>query len=322
MLNPGLYIHGAGFMAPQASAEEAVVRLSAREPDYSGLIPPMQLRRMSKAVRMGIGAAKSCLDAAGAARPDAIAVGTALGCLQDTETFLGKMVGQDERMLTPTAFIQSTHNTVAGQIALVTGCHGYNTTISQRGHSFEGAVLSASLYLGEEPEHSVLCGGVDELTDVSLALNQRVDVYTKEATTWRNLQEAGNGMPIAGEGAGFLLLRRRPEGAAARISGLELFTERETDLVLGRLRQSISYREGDLLLLGDSGDARQRPVYEALRAEWAGTLQVFKDRTGDWGTAVAPAICRTVLEWPEGAARIWIVNHYGRDWSVWLLERG
>src|SRR5207253_3406481 len=111
MLKPGLYIHSAGFIAPEAIPGEAVTRLSAREPDYTGLIPPMQLRRMSKAVRMGIGAAKACLDSAGIQRPDAIAVGTTLGCLKDTEVFLNKLVTQEERMLTPTSFIQSTHNT-------------------------------------------------------------------------------------------------------------------------------------------------------------------------------------------------------------------
>src|SRR5690606_8434401 len=147
------------YIAPDDKAFGPATRLTAREPDYTGLIPPMQLRRMSKAVRIGIGAANACL---AGKKPDAIAVGTALGCLQDTEVFLNKMVTQDERMLTPTAFIPSTLNTVAGQIALLTGCHGYNATISQRGHSFEGAVIGAALYLTGRPEHTVLCGGVDE----------------------------------------------------------------------------------------------------------------------------------------------------------------
>src|SRR5687768_8719189 len=77
--------------------------LLCKEPDYTSYIPPMQLRRMSKAVRMGIGASKIALEKAAIEKPGALSVGTALGCLQDTETFLSKMVEQQEQMLTPTA---------------------------------------------------------------------------------------------------------------------------------------------------------------------------------------------------------------------------
>lgn len=84
--------------------------LLCKEPDYSAYIPAMQLRRMSKAVRMGIGASKIALQKAGIEKPDALSAGTALGCLQDTEVFLSKMLEQQEQMLTPTAFIQSTQH--------------------------------------------------------------------------------------------------------------------------------------------------------------------------------------------------------------------
>jgi 3-oxoacyl-[acyl-carrier-protein] synthase II len=325
MLRPDLYIHSAGFIAPEAAPDEPAARLSAREPDYAGIIPPMQLRRMSKAVRMGIGAAKACLDGAGMQRSDAIAVGTAMGCLQDTEVFLQKLVTQEERMLTPTAFIQSTHNTVAGQIALVTGCHGYNTTISQRGHSFEGAVMSAALYLAEHPEHSVLCGGVDELTDTSFTLMQRAGVYTREPYAPDDLFHAAHAGAIAGEGAGFLLLNKKAEGAKARIARLHLFTERNIAAALKEVDECMALSEGhilpDALWLGVSGDVRQDELYQALLKEWSGDVALFKQRTGEWGTAIATALSH-VVEWPQGIERIWIVNHYCDDWSMWLLERG
>src|ERR1043165_285653 len=129
MLRPDLYIHAAASIAPEAVPDVEVLRLSAKEPDYTGVIPPMQLRRMSKPVRMGVGTSFECLQKADLKRADAIIVGTTLGCLTDTEVFLRKMVEQDEQMLTPTAFIQSTHNTVAGQIDLATGCRGYKNTL-------------------------------------------------------------------------------------------------------------------------------------------------------------------------------------------------
>jgi 3-oxoacyl-(acyl-carrier-protein) synthase len=324
MLALSLYIHSAGVVAPEAAPEIAVTRLSALEPDYTGVIPPMQLRRMSKTVRMGIGAAKACLDRAGIESPDAIAVGTTMGCLQDTEVFLAKLVKQEERMLTPTAFIQSTHNTVAGQIALVTGCKGYNTTISQRGHSFEGAVVATALYLTEHPEHSVLCGGVDELTDTSFHLLQRAGVYTAEAYAPGEMPPAQKGA-IAGEGAGFLLLNGLAEGAMAKISGLSIFSEMNAAGALQHVQHSMATANADpasdALWLGVSGNGQREAVYQILKENWGDNSLMFKARSGEWGTVIATAVCRAVLEWPEGKDRIWIVNHYGREWSVWLLER-
>jgi 3-oxoacyl-(acyl-carrier-protein) synthase len=325
MLNPGLFIHSAGFIAPESITGEAVLRLTAKEPDYAGIIPPMQLRRMSKAVRMGIGAARACLDGASLQQPDAIATGTTLGCVQDTEVFLNKLVTQEERMLTPTAFIQSTHNTVAGQIALVTGCQGYNTTISQRGHSFEGAIMSAALYLSEHPDHSVLCGGVDEMTDTSFSLLQRSGVYTLEAFAPGALLSGGAMAAIGGEGAGFLLLSKRSAGALAIISGLELFADRDASGLLPDIQKTLAAANAnpvsDALWLGASGDPHRDGLYRAVLNEWGSEALLFKRSSGEWGTVIATALCRILSGWPQGKDRVWIINHYGRDWSLWLLER-
>lgn len=49
---------------------------------------------------------------------DAIITGTGLGCIEDSEKFLKSILDNKEEFLTPTSFIQSTHNTVGAQIAL------------------------------------------------------------------------------------------------------------------------------------------------------------------------------------------------------------
>jgi 3-oxoacyl-(acyl-carrier-protein) synthase len=319
MLNPDLYIRAAATIAPKAKGGEELLRLSADEPDYAGLIPPMQLRRMSKAVRMGIGASLACLRSAKLEKPDAITVGTSLGCIADTEVFLKKLVEQEEQMLSPTAFIQSTHNTVAGQIALATGCHGYNNTLVQHGHSFETAVMGASLYLAEHPDHNMLCGGVDELTDTVHGLLQRVAIYTASPYEPEDVTREHQGA-IAGEGAGFLLLSRKSQDAGARISGLAMFSE-STSVAAERIQSVISdtggLRNSDLLLIGAFGDAHSEPAY-------AGQLKHgirYRQRRGAWGTDVAPAIAGLINEWPEEKQRAWVVTHWGHDWSVWLLER-
>jgi 3-oxoacyl-[acyl-carrier-protein] synthase II len=137
-------------------------------PDHSELLTPVfkdyidagLLRRMSKILRMSVTCAKDCLFQAGIEQPDSIVVGTGLGCLQDTEKFLNTFL-TIEGLLPPTAFIQSTHNTIAGQISLSIGNHGYNMTHTQNAVSFEHALIDAMLLLNEDDTH-VLVGAADE----------------------------------------------------------------------------------------------------------------------------------------------------------------
>ncbi len=131
-------------------------------PDFKKYIDARLLRRMSKILRMGVATAKSSLDSAKIENPDAIIVGTAYGCLEDTSKFLNLLIDNKEEMLNPTPFIQSTHNTIAGQIALMIGCKSYNLTFTQKDFSFETALTDAVTLLNEDEVNSVLLGGVDE----------------------------------------------------------------------------------------------------------------------------------------------------------------
>src|SRR5690606_37879020 len=134
-----------------------------KEPTYTGLIPPMQLRRMSKPIKLGVAAVKSIIDQVHIASVKAINVGTAYGLLQASEQFVAQMVAQQEQMLTPTAFIQSTHNTVGGAIALSLKCNAHNMTYVHKGHSVSLALLDATL-MDIKPEEYIVLGGLDELT--------------------------------------------------------------------------------------------------------------------------------------------------------------
>jgi 3-oxoacyl-(acyl-carrier-protein) synthase len=111
-----MYIKATGNISPQKTfghqplAEPVAYtgnRLACIEPDYKEFIDPKQIRRMSRIIRMGVAAAMECLQEAGVKVPDAIVTGTAYGCLEDTNSFLSKMVEFNEELLTPTAFIHS-----------------------------------------------------------------------------------------------------------------------------------------------------------------------------------------------------------------------
>ena len=146
--------------------------------DIKTLIPEMNLRRrMSRVVKSGVAAGIEALLAFGDRSPiDAVVTATGLGCVADSEKFLDALIANEERMLNPTPFIQSTFNTVGAQIALLRGLHCYNTTYAHRWTSFENALVDAALRLGAGLSQAVLVGAFDETTPSVEKILQRLRV--------------------------------------------------------------------------------------------------------------------------------------------------
>lgn len=130
-------------------------------PDYKAYIPAASLRRYSPIIRNSVAAAMEVYQQGGQKNYDAISVGTGLGCLVDTEKFLQQVINTQGGALSPTSFIQSTHNTVGGTISMMLGNHAYNMTHTQQFLSFEWAMIDALLKMKEGASH-VLVGGTDE----------------------------------------------------------------------------------------------------------------------------------------------------------------
>ena len=168
----------AGFSAALSPVEASAALIS---PDYKAYIDAGLLRRMSKILRMSVACAKDSIEQAGIEQPDAIVVGTGLGCLQDTEKFLNTSLTV-EGLLPPTSFIQSTHNTMAGQISLSLGNHGYNMTHTQNTLSFEHALLDAAMLL-REGDRNVLVGAADEHIDILNDIADRLSFETAAPLT-------------------------------------------------------------------------------------------------------------------------------------------
>lgn len=141
-------------LKPLQSGDELI------QPSYRDYIDPMSLRRMSKILRMSLTSAKEALRQAAVEIPSGIIVGTGLGCLVETEKFLTNFLTL-EGLIPPTAFILSTHNTIAGQISLSLNCHNYNITHTQNTVSFEIALVDGIMKL-EEGEDNLLVGAADE----------------------------------------------------------------------------------------------------------------------------------------------------------------
>ena len=120
---------------PHSSNDSSIIELSRVEitsidqlSEIRDYIKPMEARRMGKLMKASLLSSLKALKLAGIECPDAIITGTALGCWENSEALLMQMLEEGEVMLSPTNFMQSTHNTISSNIAIRLGCHGYNVT--------------------------------------------------------------------------------------------------------------------------------------------------------------------------------------------------
>ena len=132
-------------------------KLEIIHPIYKETILGINLRRMPIIVKMGLANTIKCSTNN---KVDAIVVATGLGSIHNTELFLCSFIDSKQSILSPSPFINSVHNTISGEIALHTQNKGYNTTYSQGGLSFEGALLDTILLTKEGK--NVILGGADE----------------------------------------------------------------------------------------------------------------------------------------------------------------
>lgn len=271
---------------------------SALEPSYKELIDPKLSRRMSRIIKMSVASASQCLQKAGVEQPGAIVVGTGLGCLQDTEKFLVELLENTEGLLSPTSFIQSTHNTIAGQIALLLNCPTHNFTFVQRGHSFERALEDGLLQLQEGTE-GVLVGGVDEvipsLLEILNKLNCAGKPPGKEPTIPTSAQKA-----FWGEGASFFFLTAKPtQESLACVEGMHTFYQGgEKDKVKEQLQRFLEdcgkdLSEVDAVMMGFNGNEQEDTVYHTIKEHFFSRKLVlsFKNLCGEYFTASAFGLC-------------------------------
>ncbi|MEJ2594727.1 MAG: beta-ketoacyl-[acyl-carrier-protein] synthase family protein [bacterium] len=278
-LNNPVFINGTGCIAPQETLDESVFLenpLSCNEkylqvvkPEYRKYIDPKALRRMSKIVRMGMVASQTALKDSGTDHPDAIITGTGMGCQADTEKFLNAMIDDRENLLNPTAFIQSTHNTMGAQIALMSGNNNYNLAFVHRTFSFESALLDSLIRFRENKAQNILVGGIDEITEESWKIKTHINYFSREEVNNLELTEKKTIGALAGESASFFVLSKyHSENTYARLLGVETFFKpKSREETIGRVRQKIEAnglrpQDMDLVLMGYNGDKAFDKIYD------------------------------------------------------------
>lgn len=342
-----MYIKDCSCISPQLSFKNELfeegprlikgTKYFALEPDYMEFIPTSLLRRMGRVVRLGIGSGLPLLKK----HPglDGIIIGTANGGLEDCFKFLDQIIRYEEGTLTPTNFVQSTPNAIAGGLALSDRNNGYNSTHVNGGLSFESALMNAKLMLERYPHKEFLTGAADELSDYNYSINNKMGLCKPTEVASSDLVEQETPGTIYGEGAAMFVLTHSAENAMAKIVDMDqiCFPEKEdlSDL-LDRLLNRCGLERSDIdhLLLGYNGDNRMNHWYDDFLANFPDAAVLsFKNLTGDFTVASSfacwmgshilsgksiPEEC--VLRSSEKPLeRILIYNHYREEQHSFIL---
>ena len=267
--------------------------ISVIDPNYKDYIPPNAARRMAKGVKMGVVASRIAMKDALLQNVDAIITGTGFGCTIDSEKFVSALIDNKEEYLTPTSFIQSTHNTVGGQIALRLECKGYNFTYVHGSISFESALIDAKLQLENEEAENILVGAVEETGKHTTQVHQFIDHIKKEAVKSTHLLQSKTRGAVFGEGANFFVLSNKKQDTSyAEVVAVDTYNtlskENTSQAIMAFLKENgLHPNDIDIVILGNNGDVNYDTYYQGLSTGlFKNTQQLYyKHLCGEFYTA-------------------------------------
>lgn len=299
-----MYINGIGCISPQRTFDNTEFlpevkqfdtnRLTCIDPDYTKFFDAGSIRRMGRLMKYGTAAGLIALNDAGIKAPGAISTGTGLGLPEISQKFLRSMLEVEETIVSPTAFIQSTHNTVSSNIALLCGCYEHNNTFSHKGFSFESALTDAAL-LAKEGVDNILVGAYDEVSDYKYAAMRKTTELREEPCTSAELYTDTRGI-IAGEGGAFFVLaKEKNEKTYGEFVGNKTFYKpADSDVALDEIysfldEHGLGVADIDLLLTGMNGDANNDEFTEDVCEDFFEhtTIAAYKHLCGEYMTSSA-----------------------------------
>lgn len=319
--------------------------ISAFDPDYKQFIPPAAARRMAKGIKMGVVASKIAMEEAGIETVDAIITGTGMGCMIDSEKFVSAIIDNNEQYLTPTSFIQSTHNTVAGQIALGIECKGYNFTYVHSSISFESALLDAKMQLENNEATDILVGGVEELGAHTTKVHRTIDHIKPNPISVSEMLGSKTKGAVFSEGADFFVVsNEKRKSCYAEVVAIKTFNTlpkgKVSEAIKGFLKENdLDPKDVDSVVLGNNGDEGFDDYYHTLsEGLFKNTQQLFyKHLVGENNTISAfgvwlasrilksqtiPEIVKMNKVKDSGIENILCYNQYlGQNHSLILLKK-
>lgn len=247
------------WMVDPVFHEEPLVH--AVNPVFRDYIPANEARRMGNIMKRALVTSLKVLNETGIKQPDAVMSGTSIGSLDYTERFLDSIIENGEETLSPTYFMQSTHNTVGSTIGIYTKTHGYNTTYSHGGLSFDLAVQDAWMQMELGRICTALVGGHDEMTEAYFSILQKTGYVGQE------------GMVPCGEVAMSMLLNTNPNiDALCELAGISICYHPSMDGLKNRtgkmLQQAgMTMEDVSAIMTGVNGNIiNDEHYHEAIRA--------------------------------------------------------
>ena len=155
------------------------------EEDFTAYIPMMQARRMTSSMRQLMVAAYKAISLSGVQNIDGIIVGTQWGGMIPTINILEQLSTQGERDISPTFFMNSTHNSAAGTIARMLQCKGYNMTFASDGNVMETAMKEARSAIEAGMAKNILVCAYDEVDERWQSLLKMINRSSKVITKAR-----------------------------------------------------------------------------------------------------------------------------------------
>lgn len=228
----------------------------AKDPDFRQFVSAGDARRMGKLMKRAVATSVSALREGGVENPDAIITGTGFGSIENTELFLDALVREGEQMLKPTLFMQSTHNTASSLIGIHTKSHGYNSTYSQKGLSFDSALYDAWLQFRLGKISTALVGAHDEMSPVFSGFMRKAGHV-----------KAGE---ICSEAAVSVLLGSDSVNGAApycTLNGIKILNRPDAETLKGAvssLMEEAGTGKVDAIMTGLSGNAENDSWYSLL----------------------------------------------------------
>ncbi|MCG8700236.1 MAG: beta-ketoacyl synthase chain length factor [Bacteroidales bacterium] len=279
-------------------------------PSFKKYFSPIESRRSNKAIKMGYSCALETLAEANLESPDAIITGSGLGGVSDTEKLLNTMLLTQEGTLSPTPFIQSTHNIIGAMVAQNKKCHNYNVIYAHKTASFEHALMDALMLEAEGSAKEILTGGYDELTSENYNLKKLAGKYKKESCTTSDILHSNSDGSIAGEGSAFFVLsNENSENKVQVVDVATLSFENEIGNIENWITSFLSQNKleiGDInnVMLGINGDAEGDTCYYSLMKSYFKYCNhlYYKHLCGEYDTASTFAV--------------WMSNHILRNKSI------
>jgi len=302
--------------------------LEMAEQDFSDLFERNEMRRLSKLIKNGIGCGLRVLKNSDQHKLDAIITGTGKGSISKIEQFLSDIDNYKETALNPSIFIQSTHNTINGQIALKTGSNTYNVTHVNQGMTLSNVLSDAELFLLQHPDALILVGVFEENTEFNIEIHNSAGLS--------GIESDGSYQIKWGESVTFFILSGKSTPGKVKITSSKTYTNfndsNHWESLIKDIKLDTSKINNTAFLLGHNNAIELNSYYVDIIKylnESKIPFKGFKEVTGEHDTAGGYAIdlANQILTnevtfnemfQTENVQKIIIINHF-KDYMCHVL---